>query len=215
MIWSDQPLAASEFNDPQIEFSETFFHFGYIPAGTVARHDYWIYNRGANALAIADIKANCSCTRYDLERPIVAPGDSTRLVVYFDAERMFNRVIKKLAITSNDPDNPLDTIRFGATVNKEHELIRVVPQTVDFSKEDLRQPKPVISFTIQNDSEEQVNVGVIAAPGEEFDLLLSRSRLRPHSETKVDVRLIKVPEDGGLLQTSVTLQFETEDDSPV
>ncbi len=211
LLCLEQPLRASEFADPRIDFSETFFHFGFVPAGTVARHDYWIYNRGANSLAIAEVKANCSCTRYDLGRPIIAPGDSTKLTVYFDAERMFNRVIKKLAITSNDPDNPLDTIRFGATVNKEHELIKVEPRSVDFSKEALRQPKPAFSFIISNDSEEQVDVGVIAAPSEEFEVLLSRSRLRPNSRTKVDVRLINLPEEGGLLNTSVTLQFETEE----
>ena len=60
-------------------------------------------------------------------------------------------------------------------------------------------------------SEEQIDVGIIAPPSEEFEVLLSRSRLRPQSQTKVDVRLVRAPEGGGLLQTSVTLQFETEE----
>ncbi|MFH2056787.1 MAG: DUF1573 domain-containing protein [bacterium] len=207
-LLDSQPLLAEA---PKLEFSEKEFFFGYIPADVVARHDYWLRNTGDAPLAITEVKPTCSCTEFELARPTVPPGDSVRLAVFFSAERMFNRVVKMLIVTSNDPDKSVDTIVFAALVNREHDLVKVEPQQLVFDAIDLANPESAKTFMVRNGSDETVELSLAGDPPEGFEVLISRSRIRPGAEAKVDVRLVKPPEKPGLLRTSLTLRFVLED----
>lgn len=203
-------LLAGDPKPPKIDFSQKFFFFGFTPTNKVARHDYWIYNRGGSNLAIAEVKPGCSCTTYDLARPIVTPGDSTRLSVYFDAEYMFRRVIKKLTITSNDPLTPVDTIVFGAIANEEHNYVKADPQSLGFTTEDLVKPGVSHTVTLNNSSDQVVKLKLVDVPSDYLEVFLSRDKIPPHRDAKIEVKVTKLPEKSGLVETSLTVEFELE-----
>lgn len=192
---------------PKIDFSEKQFYFGYIPAEQMGRHDYWIRNVGDAELAITQVKPNCSCTKFALADTAVAPGDSTRLVVYFDAERMFNRVVKILLVSSNDPVSPLDTIVFAAVVNKQHQQVKVEPQHLEFDPETLKSEDPARSFTVTNSSDKVVDLELVGDMPQGFDVSLSNSELPPGGQALVEVRLRDYPSQPGIIKNSVTLRF--------
>jgi hypothetical protein len=117
---------------PRIRFSESYWYFGYLPTGAVVHHDFWIHNSGGDTLRISKVTPGCGCTTAPLSKQAIASGDSARLSVVFDTKNMLGKMIKDVAIKSNDPDKPEAQVTFMGVLNSEHPKVKVKPSVVRF-----------------------------------------------------------------------------------
>ena len=88
----------------KIELETDYLDMGYIPLGEITQKEIRIYNRGKKPLIMGSIDSSCACTTGVMEKSIIAPGESEKLIVTVDP-RKFEGVeaLKALTIYSNAP----------------------------------------------------------------------------------------------------------------
>ncbi|SHE32007.1 Protein of unknown function [Bacteroides faecichinchillae] len=70
----------------QVKFSGKVVNFGVVPADTVLKAKFILYNVGKYPLKIEGVNPDCSCTDYFLSDDIVSVGDSTLLVLIYSTK---------------------------------------------------------------------------------------------------------------------------------
>lgn len=73
--------------------------------GLTVRHQYLVRNAGDQDLKIANVETSCGCTTTSLERPNLAPGESTEIGAVLDVSG--GRLESSLYVYSNDPSHPI------------------------------------------------------------------------------------------------------------
>ncbi|MCK4856604.1 MAG: DUF1573 domain-containing protein, partial [candidate division Zixibacteria bacterium] len=194
-----------------IDLPEDYWYFGYVPTNVIVKHDYWIRNSGVDTLRIDKIVSHCDCTSVSLEKNAIAARDSARLEVIFDTANLRGKVIKKIDIIANDPDQPQTSIRLFARVKSQHPTITVTPETVSFPRVTIRNLKSKESVTVWNNSESDIELKIIDPPHPPFNARLARNHLRSGASTKIDVRLTQIPEKAGIINSSLTVEFTAEE----
>ena len=108
-------------NAPRIEVSPIEYDFGTIPYES-AEHTFNVKNIGGEALEIFRVSTSCGCTKGEVKSKRIAPGESTALVVTFDpnlmAEQISGKILRKIYLKSNDPENPEVEITITANVSE-------------------------------------------------------------------------------------------------
>src|SRR6188508_471536 len=73
---------------PHLVIDATKHDFGAVEAGSQVRHAFRISNEGTGTLKLKAGKTSCSaCTIAEIENPEVPPGESTTVVVAYEAGR--------------------------------------------------------------------------------------------------------------------------------
>lgn len=78
--------------------------------GTLGWHEpgeavFTLTNRGTSYLRIRDIVADCGCTTVEWEKKAIQPGESTRIIVVYDAE-LLGKFHKSIAVYTNAEEKP-------------------------------------------------------------------------------------------------------------
>lgn len=102
---------------PVIYVEEKEFSFGTVKAGTKVKHSFKIENHGKNDLKILKVQASCGCTATTTNKKVIKKKDSATIDVVFDTRRRYGKQAKKIKVITNDPVNPVTTLKIqGACI---------------------------------------------------------------------------------------------------
>lgn len=91
----------------KISFDRYSEDFGLIAPTEKKETVFTITNSGTDDLIIGNIVTSCTCTSAEIESKTIAPGDSTRLTVFFDPnvhEEPKDRFKRTIFLETNDPN---------------------------------------------------------------------------------------------------------------
>lgn len=100
---------------PRIVFDVSTVDLGAIPKGSPANFTYTFTNTGDSPLIISTVKSSCGCVApyYDYEP--IAPGQRGEIRAKYDSNRV-GPCLKSLTVQSNDPENPVVSLRLKCNV---------------------------------------------------------------------------------------------------
>ena len=199
---------ASAAAGPVMDLSEGAFDFGYVPQHVKVAHTFWVRSTGDDTLRVTKIIPDCMCTKWEMEKQILAPGDSARLVLTFDTERLVGRITKSPTFLTNE----------GSRVRKMQVTVDVYvrPDTlmaleVKPNALDITQFGPTVRdkapFTLINRTGAVLNLRLIDWPADLVEIDLP-AELKPGESAKGTVR-VRESALGSEFQKSFT--FEAND----
>ena len=68
-----------------LNLKESEFNFGKIPQGKPVTHTFEFINTGKTPFSLENVQASCGCTTPEWTKNSVAPGESSKIVVGFNA----------------------------------------------------------------------------------------------------------------------------------
>ncbi|MEO6455779.1 MAG: DUF1573 domain-containing protein, partial [Ginsengibacter sp.] len=84
-----------------ITLKETEFDFGKIPHGKPVTHVFLFTNTGNTQVSLQNVQASCGCTTPEWSKDAVAPGETSKITVGYNAASM-GIFTKTITITYND-----------------------------------------------------------------------------------------------------------------
>lgn len=113
------PMTPSQLaNAPKLTFQKMEHDFGSLKQGVSSTFDFVFTNTGKSDLLIRKTKANCGCTASEPDKKQLKPGESSKIVVTFNTTGKEGSQIKEVAIYSNDPTAPTQTLKIKANIAK-------------------------------------------------------------------------------------------------
>lgn len=101
---------------PKLLVSKESHDFKVMSSGLMKQVSIKISNIGDVDLSFFKIESNCDCLTYSLKTDVLSPGQSTELIVQFNADQRIGYERKTLAIFSNDPAESTKVLVFKAHV---------------------------------------------------------------------------------------------------
>lgn len=147
---------------PEIEFNEGEYVFGKVVQRSKIVHDFWVKSVGDEPLRITKIVPGCGCTQVPLKDSVIAPGDSTKLTLYFETRNYRGNVTKRPYFLTN-ASNSKNYIRIYSEVLVKPELdtpLVISPYKVDvsqFTEKSRRRAR----FSITNKSKRSFAISVV------------------------------------------------------
>ena len=177
------PVAA-ETNAPRpgIQFDNTVWDFGRMPAGEVFKHTFIFTNVGNAVLELTQVQPGCGCTTAGEWTRRVEPGQTGSIPIQFNSANFQGPVHKNVVIYSNDKKQPQTILQIKGTLWK---VIEVAPQFVMINvMPDSYSASNVVQITNNGDdylvlSNPESNNSLFHAnlitnrPGKEFQLIIS------------------------------------------
>jgi len=160
---------------PAIVVEPDSLDFGRMDQQEVRTKSVIIRNVGGAPLEILDVGTTCGCTVAKPDVDVLAPGESTEMLVTFDSKTFTGPQTKSVKITSNDPAEPELTFKVTSYV---FAPLVFIPQW------------KVVGFGRERASEMKSQVVKVVASEEDF-LNLEISRL---NENLLDVRFEQKPD---------------------
>ncbi|WP_339607061.1 DUF1573 domain-containing protein, partial [uncultured Roseivirga sp.] len=111
----NKPITASP-DSPYLSVSDLDHDFKVLGVNDKGNVTIKLSNSGNEPLEFFKIESNCSCLKYDIDKAVLASGESVDMEVTFDATNRLGFERKTLAIFSNDPRKPTVVITFRAHV---------------------------------------------------------------------------------------------------
>lgn len=102
---------------PRLTLERKAHDFGNINEGEVVQTEFIFTNTGKSPLSIRETKANCGCTVSRPDKDVLAPGESSKIRVTFNAGGRRGKQNKTVTIFSNDPTAPTQQVSISARVN--------------------------------------------------------------------------------------------------
>ena len=69
----------------QMQLSEDYFDFGFLPGDARVSHIFWLKNVGNDSLEIKRIQPGCGCTKAPLRKRLIAVDDSAKIEIIFSS----------------------------------------------------------------------------------------------------------------------------------
>lgn len=192
---------------PRLELSHDQFYFGYLPAGAIVQHSYWIRNKGNDTLQIISVKPGCGCTTAPLSKDHIAPDDSALLRVTFDSKNMVGSTVKMVDIFSNDPAKPSTSVRFVAVVNRSYPAVKELPDMIRFTRFGSKGGKLIKTLELQNTSNEALEYRLVDLPREYVTIDKTEGKLPVGGKAVFELEQIKTVRNESDIMTSVTFEF--------
>jgi len=101
---------------PRIRFDKLIHDFGDLDPGSSNVCEFGFKNVGDALLKIIDVKPDCGCTVFTLEKKEYAPGESGTLKVKYHAISRASSVSRHIVVASNDPVEPKVTLTMKGKV---------------------------------------------------------------------------------------------------
>ncbi len=170
LAWTTLAVAA-----PRLVLSESEFEFGFVPQNSRVSHVFHLHSKGDDTLKIIQVVPGCSCTQAPLKRQELAAGDSTELEIIFDTKSYQGGVSKTPIIKTNEGP-PNKSVQFHADVVARPDS--TYPVVIKPYKLDLTQygekTRSEIKFTIANVSDRPLDISLVAAPNDLFEVALPK-----------------------------------------
>ena len=140
----EKPKADANAPGPEIRFDKMVHDFGNVGPGTANISEFGFKNVGEALLKIIDVKPDCGCTIFTLEKKEYAPGESGTLKINYHATTQSGAVTRRVVVVSNDKAKPEITLTLKATV-----VARVdyQPKTLNLLLKDEDKALPKVTLT--------------------------------------------------------------------
>jgi len=199
--------ASAPRSGPKIELSEESWYFGFLPTNVKVQHNYWLRSVGTDTLRIIKVESGCGCTTAPLSKNVIPPGDSAKLELFFNTEKMMGKMIKQVDITCNDPQRSHLPVRFHGIINYEHDSVRVKPRLIGFPETMKNSQRAKETIEVFNNSHSDIDLQIVDSPADFVEVVLSRNRLAAGSSGRVELRFVMPPDKTGDINTSFTIEF--------
>lgn len=140
----EKPKADTNAPGPEIRFDKMVHDFGDVGPGTANICEFGFKNVGEALLKIIDVKPDCGCTLFTLEKKEYEPGESGTLKINYHATMQPGVVTRRVPVISNDKAKPEITLTLKATV-----VARVdyQPKTLNLLLKDEDKALPKVTLT--------------------------------------------------------------------
>ena len=101
----------ADADQPAIDFDARVYDFGVVNEGAPIRHVFHVLNKGAAALELSGTTTSCGCTAAILGIRAIPPGGSGTVDVTMDTHGERGQGARTITVTSNDPREPMATLR--------------------------------------------------------------------------------------------------------
>lgn len=121
----DRPEVAETGPYPTLTIDSAEHHFGGMELGDTGSHTYIVTNKGESELVLKQGPKSCACTRYDIEKTKLAPGESSKIIVEWkpkEAEMFFRQAMN---LYTNDPEQTVLPLIVTGTVAS---LVQIIPK---------------------------------------------------------------------------------------
>jgi hypothetical protein len=167
---------------PRIQFDNTIWDFGRMPAGEVFKHTFVFTNIGNSVLELTQVQPGCGCTTAGEWTRRVEPGQTGSIPIQFNSANFQGPIMKSVVVHSNDKKQPNTILQLKGTLWK---VVEVTPQFVMINvMPDSLAASNVVQ--IVNNGEEQLVLSnpesnnplfhanlITNRPGKEFQLIIS------------------------------------------
>lgn len=86
---------------PEIFIPDATYNWGKICQNRTVSHTFWIKSVGDDTLRITKVVSGCGCTEAPIRDSVLAPGDSTRLDIFFSTKSYRGYVTKRPYLETN------------------------------------------------------------------------------------------------------------------
>ena len=187
---------------PKLQFSESFWDFGYLPDDAQVSHLFLIKNVGDDSLFITNVRTTCGCTYAPINKSRLGLGEIADLEVIFSSRKFRGEVQKAIYITTNDTSSPSSYVAISAKVGLLNPLMATHPERVFFSS--FPEEKKI---WVKNVTNSKISLSTIYAPSELIDFSIQKQSIDPQDSTQITLSL-KKPTEKSQLKTSITLGIE-------
>jgi len=104
---SANTTTANAADAPVMKFEKDTHDFGKIKRGDKVTYDFKFVNTGKTPLIITDAVATCGCTKPEVPKAPIKPGESGNVHVTFDSAGKLGLQDKQITVTANT--NPAQT----------------------------------------------------------------------------------------------------------
>lgn len=101
---------------PKMAYDVQIVDFGVIPDTELVYKEFELRNEGAANLEIKSLQASCGCTRPEIDREVLRPGDVAVVKVGFKPFGRSGVQNQRITISTNDPERPTAIVRVRADV---------------------------------------------------------------------------------------------------
>lgn len=96
---SEQNADSTRF--AELTYVEDFFDAGTIHSGELVKHSFRFKNTGNAPLVVKDIIPSCGCTKVDVPKKVLKPGEEALIEVIFDSNGWFGSQYKSVTLRTN------------------------------------------------------------------------------------------------------------------
>ena len=153
------------------EIPNSTFNFGKVSQQVTIYHTFWVKSTGDDTLIITRVEPGCGCTKAPVQDTVLAPGDSTRMQIFFSTWQYRGYVIKKPHIITNAPDSITYAQILAEPIT---DPSSIHPVTVEPFKVDVSQFSSAVrrkaTFKIINKGSQDYPLELVEASGGVFDV---------------------------------------------
>lgn len=110
---------------PEVSVDQKDHFFGSMELGEEGEHAYIVTNNGEADLVLKQGPKSCACTRYDIEKKRIKPGESTKVHVGWKPKDPKTIFRQNMNLYTNDPENKVVQLVVSGTVAA---LVNVIPK---------------------------------------------------------------------------------------
>lgn len=108
LIVSPKQEEKSEYQ-PNIWVDQFVYDFGVADSDRVIEKKFTVENTGNADLIIRDLILGCSCTKFEISKKIIPPGEQAQLTMAYDIEGRWGETATSAKLLSNDFNQPILT----------------------------------------------------------------------------------------------------------
>jgi|GEM_PF-1402338 len=148
------PAPATAMKSPRLVLEKQEHAFGEMDVGEEGRHEFVVRNEGDADLMLETASTTCKCTLAQLSRAVVAPGESTTIVLEWKGEQPAELFQQGARFRTNDPVNKM----FGLGVlGRIRTRMAIWPELVYF-RDIPREAERTIGVTLFSQAYESVRI---------------------------------------------------------
>ena len=174
---------------PKIELpAGTTVNLGTLYRGDVTTHTLTVANTGRDTLVVDQVRTSCGCTGTMLSASRIPPGGTGTLSLTLDTRNLSGAVTKRVAISSNSPEQPILTVEVLATVREE---IVLQPRQVWFKDAEVGRERRV-SLVVRNTGADTLTLNGYRSTMEGLTIDVPSSPIAPGGEVTLSAVLTPV-----------------------
>lgn len=125
-----------EEKQPRIKIDEEVHDFGVMEDSKKGHHEFLFENVGNAPLEIEVTSTTCKCTKGEVEKERIYPGEKTKMILEWDPKGYTGDFAQTATLTTNDPARPSISLKVKGRV---HSPMALIPRTMLFGQITNRQ----------------------------------------------------------------------------
>lgn len=114
---------------PKIKINQETYDFGSMEDSQKGHHEFVIQNVGTAPLTLKVDGTSCKCTKGEVEKDRLYPGEKTKLIFEWDPKGYTGNFEQTATLSTNDPDHDKIKLKVKGRV---HAPMALVPRTIVF-----------------------------------------------------------------------------------